>query len=82
MCISPYACYLALQEEDYRLYTVYHLKKLKVLDGSGIEASEQTLAKNKYAGRLTMDMLESKVRAIRFLLPTSASACCLARFAM
>mmetsp|Transcript_34109 Transcript_34109/g.96662 ORF Transcript_34109/g.96662 Transcript_34109/m.96662 type:complete len:1474 (-) Transcript_34109:585-5006(-) len=49
------------QEEDYRLYAVYHLKKLKVLDGTGIEAAEQSAAKNKYAGRLTMDMLEAKV---------------------
>jgi len=49
------------REEDYRLYTIYHLKKLKVLDGTGIEASEQSAARNKYAGRLSLETLESKV---------------------
>eukprot|EP00898_Chlorokybus_atmophyticus_P004184 jgi/Chlat1/4767/Chrsp308S04732 len=47
------------KSEDYRLYVVYNLKnKLKVLDGVGIEAAEQSAAKSKYAGRLTTDFLE------------------------
>jgi len=49
------------QEEDYRYYIIYHLRKLKVLDGLGIEAAEQATAKSKYAGRLTRDFLEEKV---------------------
>ncbi len=46
---------------DYRGYTVYHLKKLKVLDGTTVESSEQAAARSKYLGRLTVDMLEEQV---------------------
>jgi len=42
---------------DYRPYTVYQLRKLKVLDGLGIEMGEQNLAKEKYAGKLTAEAL-------------------------
>eukprot|EP00854_Cymbomonas_tetramitiformis_P014094 gene14094-16667_t len=49
------------QCQDYRLYVVYHLRKLKVLDGMGIEATEQAAAKSKYAGKLTLDFLEERV---------------------
>ena len=47
--------------EDYRHFTIYHLKKLKVLDGAGVEAEEQTVAKQKYAGRLTLDFIEERI---------------------
>ena len=46
---------------DYRGYTVYHLKKLKVLDGQTVESSEQAAARSKYLGRLTVDTLEEQV---------------------
>ena len=46
---------------DYRGYTVYHLRKLKVLDGTTVESSEQAAARSKYLGRLTVDMLEEQV---------------------
>jgi len=42
---------------DYRAYTVFQLRRLKVLDGVGIEMGEQTLAKEKYAGKLTPEAL-------------------------
>ena len=42
---------------DYRAYTVFQLRKLKVLDGVGIEMGEQNLAKEKYAGKLTAEAL-------------------------
>ena len=45
------------ESEDYRSYTVYQLRKLKVLDGVGIEANEQQHAKERFAGRLTPDAL-------------------------
>ena len=44
-----------------RGYTVYHLKKLKVLDGQMVESSEQAAARSKYLGRLTVDTLEEQV---------------------
>ena len=48
-------------EYDYRGYTIYHLKKLKVLDGASVEPTEQAAARSKYLGRLTIDMLEEQV---------------------
>eukprot|EP00965_Chrysotila_dentata_P221734 6192546-Pleurochrysis_carterae.AAC.1 len=46
---------------DYRHYTVYQLRKLKVLDGVGIEVGEQSLAKEKYAGKLTTEALVERL---------------------
>ena len=48
-------------QEDYRYYIIFHLRRIKVLDGAGIEATEQAVAKNRYAGKLTRDFLEDKV---------------------
>ena len=44
-------------EKDYRLWAVYHFKKLKVLDGLAIDANELTAARDLYAGRLTEELL-------------------------
>ena len=41
--------------------TPFHLRRLKVLDGAGIESAEQAVAKERYAGRLTVDALVEKV---------------------
>ncbi len=46
---------------EYRLYTIFHLKKLKVLDGMGVEGSEQAAANDTYSGRLTEDFLLDKI---------------------
>ena len=44
---------LMCKEKNYRIYCVFHLKKLKVLDGVSIEQDEQHKAKEMFAGRLT-----------------------------
>jgi len=44
-------------EQDYRLYTLYYLRRLKVLDGLSIHTSEILDAKEKYSGRLTDQIL-------------------------
>ena len=49
------------REEDSRHYIVYNLRKLKVLDGLSIEATEQAQAKAKFAGKLTLELLEDKI---------------------
>ena len=46
---------------DYRHYVVYYLRRVKVLDGVGVEASDLSAAKSKYAGRLTREHLEEKI---------------------
>ncbi|KAF5838089.1 hypothetical protein DUNSADRAFT_3398 [Dunaliella salina] len=47
--------------EDYRLYVIFSVRKLKVLDGAPIEAAEQASAKSKYSGRLTLEFLEERL---------------------
>ena len=49
------------EAEDYRSYTVYQLRKLKVLDGVGIEQTEQLSAKERFAGRLTPEGLVERL---------------------
>ena len=46
---------------EYRLYTIFHLKKLKVLDGLGVESSEQAAANDTYSGRLTEEFVVEKL---------------------
>jgi len=46
---------------EYRLYSIFHLKKLKVLDGMGVEGGEQAAANDTYSGRLTDDFLVDKI---------------------
>lgn len=45
------------KQKEYRSYIIYNLKKLKVLDGIGIDANEQQQAKEMFAGKLTEDLL-------------------------
>ena len=46
---------------EYRAYTIYQLRKLKVLDGVGIEQTEQLSAKERFAGRLTPEGLVERL---------------------
>eukprot|EP00741_Cyanophora_paradoxa_P011210 tig00020554_g10830.t1 len=48
-------------DSEYRGYVIYHLRKLKVLDGVGIEAGEQSAAREKYSGKLTPELLVERV---------------------
>lgn len=41
------------KESSYRFYTLYLLKKLKVLDGISIESPEHQQAREHFTGRLT-----------------------------
>lgn len=50
-----------VEAEDYRLYTVFHLRKLKVLDSVPIDLGEAGNAKQRYAGRLTRDLIEERL---------------------
>ena len=57
-------------DPEYRLFVIYHLKKIKVLDGAGVEASEHSLAKEQYGGRLTADFLAEKIGHSNFEMLT------------
>ena len=41
-----------------RIYTLFLITKLKVLDGISIEPQEQQLAKDQFTGRLTEEILQ------------------------
>ncbi|GMF30965.1 unnamed protein product [Phytophthora lilii] len=45
---------------DYRLYTVYYLRRVKVLDGVSVSTQDQTNAKQKYSGKLTFEFVMEK----------------------
>ncbi|KAJ3168498.1 Leucine-rich repeat-containing protein 9 [Geranomyces variabilis] len=49
------------QLESYRLFTIYHLARLKILDGTGISAKEQAAAREAYLGKLTIELLGEKI---------------------
>ena len=48
-------------DSRYRLYSIYHLRKLKVLDGVGINTNELSLARDQFSGRLTLDFMVEKL---------------------
>lgn len=45
---------------DYRLYAVYYLRRVKVLDGLSISPQDQSDAKQKYSGKLTIEFILEK----------------------
>jgi len=49
------------KEANYRIFILFYMKKLKVLDGISIEASETQLARETYTGRLSDEVLESRL---------------------
>lgn len=50
------------KENSYRFYTLYLIKKLKVLDGISIETPEQQQAREHFTGRLTEEILKENLR--------------------
>eukprot|EP01012_Entosiphon_sulcatum_P022397 TRINITY_DN2733_c0_g1_i1.p1 TRINITY_DN2733_c0_g1~~TRINITY_DN2733_c0_g1_i1.p1 ORF type:complete len:1527 (-),score=315.85 TRINITY_DN2733_c0_g1_i1:41-4621(-) len=49
------------KDRDYRLYAVFNLKKLKVLDGVSVDAAENGRAKEAFAGKMTPELLTERV---------------------
>ncbi|XP_072694887.1 leucine-rich repeat-containing protein 9 isoform X3 [Canis lupus baileyi] len=47
-------------QENYRLFVIFHLPELKALDGISIEAPETECAKDLFGGRLTSDMIAER----------------------
>lgn len=47
-------------DSKYRLFLIYHLKSLKSLDGSPVEPSELTEARESFGGKLTCDFIAEK----------------------
>lgn len=55
LCSNPMS-----NDSKYRLFLIYHLKNLKSLDGSPIEPSESTEARESFGGKLTCDFIAEK----------------------
>eukprot|EP00941_MAST-03F_sp_MAST-3F-sp1_P003667 g3667.t1 len=53
-------------DSQYRLYSIYHLRKLKVLDGIGVDAQELAQARETFSGKLTVEFLTEKLGHKRF----------------
>jgi len=49
------------ENPDYRTYSTYYVRKLKVLDGTSIDHQQVLAANNMYVGKLNSDMLQEKV---------------------
>lgn len=49
------------QATDYRLYTIFHLRKIKVLDGIPITQAEHQAAEDKFSGKITIEHLEDRL---------------------
>ncbi|KAL4138583.1 hypothetical protein PRIC2_002088 [Phytophthora ramorum] len=48
------------RQPDYRLYSVYYLRRVKVLDGVSVSTQDQSNAKQKYSGKLTYELILEK----------------------
>jgi len=55
---------LFCKDENYRPFTIFHNKKLKVLDGIPIESAERKNSEEIFEGRLTEEILESKLNGL------------------
>ena len=49
------------KDPNYRIFTIFHTRKLKVLNGMPIEPNEQQVAREMFVGRLTEDILENRL---------------------
>ena len=50
-----------VKETNYRIYCIFHLRRLRVLDGLSIENPECVEAKEMFSGRMTQEILESRL---------------------
>jgi Leucine-rich repeat (LRR) protein len=51
---------------NFRLFTVFHLNRLKILNGNGISAKDQSQAREVYMGKLTVELLGEKIGHFNF----------------
>ncbi|ETO64604.1 hypothetical protein F444_17898 [Phytophthora nicotianae P1976] len=58
---------------DYRLYTVFYLRRVKVLDGVSVSTQDQSNAKQKYSGKLTFELILEKCGGGGCVTPTGSA---------
>jgi len=47
-------------DEEYRPFALYFCRRLKVLDGKAVDTAEQAEARERFAGKLTPELLEER----------------------
>lgn len=67
---------------NYRIYCIFHLRKLRVLDGLSIDNQEHQEAKETFSGRLTEEILTSRLegRVLKDIRDLNLSSCKLRDF--
>ncbi|KAF5922784.1 hypothetical protein HPG69_013129 [Diceros bicornis minor] len=58
--LDMYGNIIVWNQENYRLFVIFHLPELKALDGISIESPETECAKDLFGGRLTSDMIAER----------------------
>ncbi|XP_064148616.1 leucine-rich repeat-containing protein 9 [Loxodonta africana] len=58
--LDMYGNVIVWNQENYRLFVIFHLPELKALDGISIEPPETETAKDLFGGRLTSDMIAER----------------------
>ncbi|KAI5232096.1 Leucine-Rich Repeat-Containing Protein 9 [Manis pentadactyla] len=58
--LDMYGNIIVWNQENYRLFVIFHLPELKALDGISIEPPETECAKDLFGGRLTSDMIAKR----------------------
>ncbi|CAO2586559.1 Leucine-rich repeat-containing protein 9 [Lemmus lemmus] len=58
--LDIYGNIIIWNQENYRLFVIFHLPELKALDGLSIEPPEIENAKDLFGGRLTSDMIAER----------------------
>ncbi|XP_069888543.1 leucine-rich repeat-containing protein 9 [Dipodomys merriami] len=58
--LDLYGNIIIWNQENYRLFVIFHLPELKALDGIAIEPPETESAKDLFGGRLTSDMIAER----------------------
>jgi Leucine-rich repeat (LRR) protein len=53
------------KDQSYRIYCIFHLRKLRVLDGVSIDPNEHLEAKDTFSGRLTEEILVQRLNGRR-----------------
>ena len=67
---------------NYRIYCIFHLRKLRVLDGLSIDNQEHQEAKETFSGRLTEEILATRLqgRILKDIKELDLSSCKLRDF--
>lgn len=52
--------------KDYRAFAIFHLPRLKILDGASISSKEVNTAKELFSGKLTVELLGEKIGHFMF----------------